>query len=263
MQTLIDSHCHLNFIDDAAAAIERAQQTDVTHMLCIGVDATSSQRALQLANEHPSVWASAGLHPEAAAGVDPSVNDLDWLTKLLTSPRTLAIGETGLDHFQAPGAAQVADQAKAWQLYWFEAHLKLARDTQLPVIVHTRGAPELTMNCIANSGCRQGVIHCFTEDLATAQAALALGFYISFSGIVTFKNAAALRAVLQQVPLDRLLIETDSPWLAPVPHRGKANEPALLPHVLETFASVRDETPAELAQAITENFYRLFAKASA
>ena len=254
---LIDSHCHLNFLESPVDCVQRAQDAGVDGILCIGVDADSSAQAARLAAQHPGVWASAGLHPESAAKVPFSLERADWLPEALARAGVVAVGETGLDFFH-----NATETARQRQCAWFAEHLKLSVSTGLPIVVHTRDAKAETLALIEDSGCTRGVLHCFTEDAETAERALALGFYISFSGIVTFKNADALREVARVVPRARLLIETDAPWLAPVPHRGKTNEPAYLPHTLAVLASLRGESERSLGVATRENFFRLFSGAA-
>lgn len=255
---LVDSHCHLNFLDDSAAAIARAQAAGVEKMLCIGVEQGTLDQVLAVARSNAKVWATAGLHPESAASVDPQNNDIDWIARVLQEPKVVAVGEMGLDYAQQPD-----DKTKAWQQHWFAEQLALAKSANLPVVVHTRDARQDTLDLIVKSGVTQGVLHCFTEDWAMAEAALDIGFYISISGIVTFKNAANVQAVAERVPLERLLIETDAPWLAPTPHRGKTNEPALLPHTARFVARLRDMDAASLVQATHDNFFALFNRALA
>ncbi|MFK7913746.1 MAG: TatD family hydrolase [Pseudomonadales bacterium] len=242
-----DSHCHLNYLDDPDAAIASARQAAVTAMLCISVEEQTMPAVHALATRHDNVWASAGLHPEQ---VEPVT---DWIEPWLAEPFVVAVGETGLDYHQGCDAARRKQQLAA-----FETQMHLAQKHQLPVIVHTRAAVEDTLAIMANFPDVQGVLHCFTETWAMAEQALEQGYYISLSGIVTFRSAESLRDVARRVPADRLLIETDAPWLAPVPHRGKTNEPALLPHTAALIAQLRGLPVAELAQLTTRNFERLF-----
>lgn len=200
-----------------------------------------------LALRHPNVWASAGQHPEAAASAT------DWIAPWLTAERVVAVGETGLDyHYQTEAGPQQRQRQS------FAEQMQLAANHQLPVIIHTRSAVADTLAIMRDYPAVNGVLHCFTESWEMAEQALALGYCISLSGIVTFRNAQSLRDVAARVPLDRLLIETDAPWLAPMPHRGATNAPALLPYTAELIAGVRDMSLTELARATTENFQRLF-----
>ncbi len=249
----IDSHCHLDFPELAARETEilaamRAAQ--VTHALCISVNLHDFPRVLSLAERHPHLFASVGVHPDYE--LVPEVNEADLLS-LGQHPRVVAIGETGLDYYRLQGNL-------AWQRERFRTHIRAAIKLNKPLIVHTRAAAEDTLRILKEEGAERvgGVMHCFTEHQAVADAALALNFYISFSGIVTFKSAAAIKEVARNVPLDRLLIETDSPYLAPVPHRGQMNQPAWVTHVAQAIADLRGLTVAELGQASSENFFRLF-----
>lgn len=255
---LVDSHCHLNFLEEPAASIERARAAGVEQMLCIGVEEDGLDQVLAVAQSNPGIWATAGLHPESAANLDPTQHNLKWLAHGLTQDKVVAVGEMGLDYAQKPDT-----KIKGWQQHWFGEQLALAKAAELPVVVHTRDARQDTLKLIQDSGVKRGVLHCFTEDWAMAEVALDIGFYISISGIVTFKNAANVQAVAERVPLDRLLIETDAPWLAPTPHRGKANEPSFLPHTARFVAQLRDTDPSVLVSATSANFFRLFDRAAA
>lgn len=249
----IDSHCHLDFPDLAAreAEILDAMHTaQVTHALCISVNLEDFPRVLSLAERHPHLFASVGVHPDYE--LVPEVEEAD-LFNLGQHPRVVAIGETGLDYFRLQGDL-------AWQRERFRTHIRAAIQLNKPLVVHTRAAAEDTLRILKEEGAERvgGVMHCFTENQAVADAALALNFYISFSGIVTFKSAAAIKEVARNVPLNRLLIETDSPYLAPVPHRGQINQPAWVKHVAQEIANLRGLTLAEVGQASSENFFRLF-----
>lgn len=251
---LVDSHCHLDYLDrPAPESVARAQAAGVGHMLCVGADPAHFDRVLGLARASAHLDASVGVHPLA---VQASGDDWAAVEGAVDAPGVVALGETGLDYADPAAPDRVLQQQR------FEQHLTLAAARSLPVIIHTREARADTLALLRAAGARPeaGVLHCFTEDLATAEAALALGYYISFSGIVTFKNAEALRTVARAVPLDRLLVETDAPWLAPVPHRGQQNEPALLPHTAAVLAQCLGVSEAVLAQATTENYRRLFAR---
>lgn len=253
---LVDSHCHLDRLDLAAhggsldAALDAARARGVGQFLCIGVSADNAAAVKALADRYDDVHCSVGVHPlDLAPGQPPA---LDWLLQELDHPRVVAIGETGLDYHYEPEAAEFQQQA-------FQLHLEAARITGKPVIVHTREARADTLALLREAALPQaGVLHCFTEDWDMARAALDIGFYISLSGIVTFRNAEALREVARQVPADRLLVETDSPYLAPVPHRGKANLPQYVREVAEFLAELRGVSYDALAEQTTANFYRLF-----
>lgn len=253
---LVDSHCHLDRLDLAShggsldAALAAARARGVGHFLCIGVSADNAAAVKSLAERYADVDCSVGVHP---LDIEPgSAPALDWLLGELDHPRVVAIGETGLDYHYQPEAAALQQQA-------FRLHLEAARISGKPVIVHTREARADTLHLLREAALPQaGVLHCFTEDWEMARAALDLGFYISLSGIVTFRNAAALREVARQVPVDRLLVETDSPYLAPVPHRGKANLPEYVREVAEFLAELRGIAYESLAEKTTDNFRRLF-----
>ncbi|ARS49671.1 hydrolase TatD [Ectopseudomonas mendocina] len=253
---LIDSHCHLDRLDLAAhggsldAALDAARAAGVGHFLCIGVSADNAATVKGLAERYADVDCSVGVHPlDLEPGAEPA---LDWLLGELAHPKVVAIGETGLDYHYEPESA-------ALQQASFRLHLEAARITGKPVIVHTREARADTLALLREAALPQaGVLHCFTEDWEMAKAALDIGFYISLSGIVTFRNAEALREVARQVPADRLLVETDSPYLAPVPHRGKPNLPQYVREVAEYLAVLRGVSYESLAEQTSSNFKRLF-----
>jgi len=252
----IDSHCHINFPELAAQLpeiLERMRQNQVSHALCIGVELESFPAILALAEAHPNVYASVGVHPDHEACTEPSV---EQLVDLAQHPRVVAIGETGLDYFRLTGDLE-------WQRARFRTHIRAARACGKPLVIHTRSAAADTLRLMREEGAGEagGVMHCFTETREVAEAALELGFYISFSGIVTFKNAAALREVAAAVPLERMLIETDAPYLAPVPHRGRTNEPAYVRHVAEEIARIKGSALEEVGRVTSENFFRLFSAA--
>jgi TatD DNase family protein len=254
----VDSHCHLDFPDlavreDEVLATMAANR--VTHALCVSVRIEEFPRVRALAERHPGLWASVGVHPDNADCHEPDVAEL---VALAEHPRVIAIGETGLDYHWHQDAPE-------WQRTRFRTHIRAARACARPLIIHTRSAAADTLALMREERADEagGVMHCFTETWEVAQAALDLGFYISFSGIVTFRNAKALKEVAQRVPLDRLLIETDSPYLAPVPHRGKTNEPGWVVHVAEEIARLRNEPLEAIARASTDNFFRLFRHARA
>ena len=244
---LVDSHCHLNYLDDPEVCLASARSEGVRGFLCIGVDEAGADEVVALANRHDDVWATVGQHPEAAGG------SLDYLETRLEQPGVVAVGEMGLDYFQTDDDAERARQRKS-----FDFQLALAARHKLPVVIHTRQAEEATLTLLRAYPKVTGVLHCFTESWAMAKAALDLGYYISISGIVTFKNAGNVRTVARAVPEDRLLVETDSPWLAPVPHRGRKNEPAYVTATANYLAELRGVTPERLAEYTTQNFERLF-----
>lgn len=257
---LIDSHCHLDRLDLAAhggsldAALEAARAAGVGHFLCIGVSADNAATVKNLAERYVDVDCSVGVHPlDLQPGAEPA---LDWLLGELAHPKVVAIGETGLDYHYEPESAELQQAS-------FRLHLDAARITGKPVIVHTREARADTLALLREAALPQaGVLHCFTEDWEMAKAALDIGFYISLSGIVTFRNAEALREVARQVPADRLLVETDSPYLAPVPYRGKPNLPQYVREVAEYLAVLRGVSYETLAEQTSSNFKRLFPLAS-
>lgn len=249
---LVDSHCHLDFpelaghLDDI---FSRMRANGVTRALCVSVKLEDFPRVLALAEIHEHLLASVGVHPDYPDVKEPTVEEL---LDLARHPKVVAIGETGLDYYRLSGNLE-------WQRSRFRTHIRAARECGKPLIVHTRAAAEDTIRLMHEERASDtgGVMHCFTETWEVAQAALDMGFYISFSGIVTFKNAKALKAVAQRVPLDRLLIETDSPYLAPVPFRGKTNDPSLVKYVAEEIAYLRDTTYEHIAAETTRNFCNL------
>ncbi|MBV5298950.1 MAG: TatD family hydrolase [Rhodoferax sp.] len=256
-----DSHCHLNFpelLSDLPAILQAMENARVERALCISTTLEEFPAVHQLALAHSHLWATAGVHPDNEGVLEPGLDDLLRLGRL---PRVVAIGETGLDYYRLNGRS-VADMH--WQRERFRTHIRAARQLARPLVIHTRSAATDTLDILrqegenGSSGSAGGVFHCFTEDAATAQAALDLGFYISFSGILTFKSAHAIRAVAGWVPLDRLLIETDSPYLAPVPYRGKTNNPSLVPLVAAQLAQLRQMPVEQMAQITSGNFERLF-----
>jgi TatD DNase family protein len=251
--TFVDSHCHLDFADFAGELprlLESMRAAAVTHALCISVDLPDFARVHALALAHANLYASAGTHPDYPDTEEPSV---ERLTALAALPKVVAIGETGLDYYRLQGDLE-------WQRARFRTHIRAARVAGKPLVIHTRSAAEDTLRIMREEGAGEagGVMHCFTETQDVADAALAEGFHISFSGIVTFKNAVALKEVARRVPLERMLIETDSPYLAPVPYRGKRNEPAYVPHVAHEIARLRGIPVDDVAAATSANFFRLF-----
>ncbi|SBT04062.1 putative metallodependent hydrolase [Candidatus Accumulibacter aalborgensis] len=253
---LVDSHCHLDFPDLSARIAEIVAlmaSNDVGCALCISVTLEDLPRVLALAEAWPMLLASVGVHPEATAVQEPSIVEL---VDLARHPRVIAIGETGLDYYWHKDAPE-------WQRERFRTHIRAAREAAKPLVVHTRDAAADTLRLMKEeeAGEAGGVMHCFTENWEVAEAALDQGFYISMSGIVTFKNAHTVRDVARRVPLDRLLVETDSPYLAPVPYRGKTNQPGYVKHVAEEVARLRGLDYQEVVDATTDNFFRLFPEA--
>ena len=251
---LVDSHCHLDFPEfDGKLGEVRAemQANGVTHALCISVELPKFPKVLALAEAHDNFFASVGVHPDHEAESVEAAR----LVELARNPKVVAIGETGLDYHRLSGNLE-------WQRERFRAHIRAARECGKPLVIHTRDAAEDTLRIMREEKAGEvgGVMHCFTETQEVANGALALGFHISFSGIVTFKNAAELKEVARNVPMDRMLVETDSPYLAPVPHRGKTNRPGLVRHVAEEIARLRAVSLDEVAQATSANFFRLFLK---
>ncbi|RQO38538.1 DNAase [Herminiimonas sp. KBW02] len=253
----IDSHCHINFPELAARMPEilgKMAENKVSHALCVSVDLPDFPSVLELAERYPHIYASVGVHPDYEDTPEPSVEDL---IRLSEHPKIVAIGETGLDYYRLEGDLE-------WQRERFRRHIRASRATGKPLIIHTRAASEDTIRIMREEGAgtdaggAAGVMHCFTESLEVARAAMEMGFYISFSGIVTFKSAKDLQAVAREVPLEQMLIETDSPYLAPVPFRGKVNEPALVRHVGEYLATLKDVPLEQLAKQTSDNFFNLF-----
>lgn len=253
----VDSHCHINFkglADRLPAVLDNMREHDVTHALCVSVDFETLPEVLAIAEAHDNVYASVGVHPDHEDAHDPTLAEL---VEMAAHPKVVAIGETGLDYYSLEGRS-IADME--WQRERFRTHIRAAHATGKPLIVHTRASSEDTLRIMAEerADVQGGVMHCFTEPWAVAEQALAQNFHISLSGIVTFKSAADVQDVARRVPLDRLLIETDSPYLAPVPYRGKPNEPAYVSHVGRFIASERGIAVEALADATTQNFFRLF-----
>jgi TatD DNase family protein len=253
----IDSHCHINFPELAARMPEilaRMAENKVTHALCVSVDLPDFPGVLALAEQYPHIYASVGVHPDYEDTPEPTV---EQLVEMAQHPKIVAIGETGLDYYRLEGDLE-------WQRERFRTHIRASRATRKPLIIHTRAASADTIRILQEEGAGveqggvAGVMHCFTESLEVAQAAIEMGFYISFSGIVTFKSAKDLQAVAKALPLERILIETDSPYLAPVPYRGKMNEPGFVPHVAGFLATLKDVPLREVADRTTENFHTLF-----
>lgn len=249
----VDSHCHLDFPELAAdlpAVLEAMAASQVTHALCISINLPEMPAVVRLANDHAQLYASVGVHPDVESAAEPSA---EQLVTLAAQPKVVAIGETGLDYYRLSGDL-------SWQRARFRTHIRAARDCGKPLVIHTRAAADDTLAIMREEGAGEagGVMHCFTESWDVAAAALDLGFYISFSGIVTFKNAQALKDVARRVPLERMLIETDAPYLAPVPFRGRTNQPAYVRYVAEEIARLRGVALDEIAAATSVNFFRLF-----
>ncbi|HEV7618581.1 MAG TPA: TatD family hydrolase [Burkholderiaceae bacterium] len=253
----IDSHCHINFPELSSRLPEifgKMADNRVSHALCVSVDLPDFPQVLDLAEKYPHIYASVGVHPDYEETPEPTMEDL---VRLSDHPKIVAIGETGLDYYRLQGDLE-------WQRERFRTHIRASRATGKPLIIHTRSASDDTIRIMREEGAGTdaggagGVMHCFTESLQVAEAAMAMGFYISFSGIVTFKSAKDLQAVALAVPLERMLIETDSPYLAPVPHRGKMNEPGFVRHVAEFLATLKNVPQDQVAQQTTDNFFKLF-----
>ena len=256
---LVDSHCHIDFPDfseDVDKVLERAAENGVGHLLCVSVDLENFDRIKALTQAHRQIFSSIGTHPnsDCSHSGEPQVSDLLERSK---DPAVVAIGETGLDYFRSKGDL-------GWQKDRFRVHIRAAKNAELPLIVHSRNARVDTITILKDEGADEcgGVMHCFTEDWEMARAALDLGFYISLSGIVTFRNSLDLQAVARKLPGERLLIETDSPYLAPMPMRGKRNEPAFVRHTAEFLAELRGESIEQLTLQTTDNFFRLFKAAN-
>ncbi|MDD4912010.1 MAG: TatD family hydrolase [Sideroxydans sp.] len=251
----IDSHCHLNFpalLDDLESIFENMRHNQVTHALCVSVEIATFPDVLALAESHRNLYASVGVHPDYELEQEPTQAEL---VKLAQHPKVIAIGETGLDYYRLTGDLD-------WQRERFRTHIRAAKECDKPLIIHTRSAAADTLRIMSeeDAGKAGGVMHCFTENLDVAYAAIELGFYISFSGILTFKNATQIKEVAQNIPLEKMLIETDSPYLAPTPYRGKTNQPAYVKHVAEEIAKLRNISLQEVGEATSHNFNQLFHK---
>ncbi len=253
---IIDSHCHINFPDykdRLGEILENAQKNDVTHMLCISTTWENAPEVLTLAQQHPQIYASVGIHPCTTEGHEPEISEL---VDKASSTDIVAVGETGLDYHWHEGDLD-------WQHQRFQRHIAAARQVDKPLIIHTRSAAEDTINTLVEHKAADcgGVMHCFAENWDIAKRALDIGFYISFSGIVTFKNATEVHEVAKKTPADRILVETDAPFLAPVPYRGKQNQPAYVRHTAEQVANLRNTSIEDIAATTTENFFNLFSSA--
>jgi TatD DNase family protein len=252
---LVDSHCHLTLAPpDVEKVLAEALRHGVGYLLCVSVDVESFPQILAIAQTHKQVFASVGVHPNTELQLEPTA---EQLAKLAEAPEVVAIGETGLDYYRSSGDLE-------WQRRRFRTHIAAAKACKKPLIIHTREAAEDTLRILKEEHADEvgGVMHCFVDDWETAQKALDLNFYISFSGIVTFPKATQVQDVARRVPFERLLVETDSPYLAPVPYRGKENQPAYVRYVAEHIAKLRDISFEELADQTTRNFSALFKKAA-
>jgi len=250
---LVDSHCHIDFPElaqDIDGVLSRMNEHGVTHALCVSVNLEDFPRVLKLAQTHDNLYATVGVHPDHQTGMDPSCGEI---VRLGNAERVVAIGETGLDYYRLVGDLE-------WQRSRFRNHIRAARELGKPLIIHCRDAAEDLLRIMHEERAAEvgGIMHCFTESWSVAEQAMLMNFSISFSGIVTFRNAAQVREVAAHVPWDRLLVETDSPYLAPVPMRGKSNEPAFVRHVAQGIAQVRGVDLAEVARITSANFFRMF-----
>ncbi|MDB5810415.1 MAG: hydrolase, TatD family [Betaproteobacteria bacterium] len=250
---LVDSHCHLDFpeiADNLESVLALMKENAVERALCVSVTLEDFPRVRRIAETYPHIHGSVGVHPDYEAVAPVSVTEL---IKLADNPRIVAIGETGLDYYRLQGDLE-------WQRERFRTHIRAARECGKPLIIHTRSAAEDTLRIMREEGADKagGVMHCFTESMEIAQGAMDLGFYISFSGIVTFKNAKDIKAVATQVPLESMLVETDSPYLAPVPYRGRTNQPGYVKHVAEEIGRLKGIDFAQVCAATTDNYLRLF-----
>ncbi|MEW8321091.1 MAG: TatD family hydrolase [Candidatus Thiodiazotropha taylori] len=256
---LVDSHCHLDrvaldhYANDFGQFVASTLDRGISHMLCVSIDLESWPSMVSLVESYPQISVSVGVHPNDRERRDPSPHEL---VELAQHPKVVAIGETGLDYFHGKGDLE-------WQRKRFRQHIEAAKQADLPLIIHTRDAREDTLSIMQSQGADQagGVMHCFTENWSMAERALEMGFFISFSGIITFKNAADLREVVKQVPMQQLLIETDSPYLAPVPYRGKPNQPIYVHQVAECVAEIKGLSVDQVAAQTSENYYRCFPRA--
>lgn len=256
---LVDSHCHLDrlnldyFKQDLKNCLDFAREQEIKHFLCVCIDLANFPAVLTIAEQFPDVSASVGVHPTEQVAKEATVNEL---IELAHHPKVVALGETGLDYYRE-------NTEKECQQQRFRRHIRAALAVNKPLIVHTRDARADTLRLLKEENAQQvgGVLHCFTEDLTMAEQAIEQNFYISFSGIITFKNAADLRAIAQSLPLERILIETDAPYLAPQPFRGKPNQPAYVRYVAECLAQLRDDSLSNIAEQTTTNFFNLFKQA--
>ncbi len=253
MSSLVDSHCHIPLLSETMSVnhiLSEAKENDIAHMLCVAIDLEGSPDIIALAKQHEMVSASVGIHPNTKLDEEVSIEDI---LSLANGDDVVAIGETGLDYFRSKGDLE-------WQRDRFRTHIAAAKEINKPLIIHTRDAKDDVIKILEEEGADTigGVMHCFVDDWETAQAAMDLNFLISFSGIVTFKNAKELQVVAKQVPLDQMLVETDSPYLAPVPFRGKTNQPAYVRYVAEFIATLKELDYEEVAKQTTGNYHKLF-----
>ncbi len=249
---LVDSHCHINLLDSPESMLDSARKAGVKHFLCPGVDAKTTSDVLAVADKNPDVSASIGIHPNELESIS-----VDELIKLASHSKVVALGETGLDYYRLENHDPSIQQNN------FRHHIRAARELKKPLIIHTRDAREDTLAILKEEKAQDvgGVMHCFTENWEMASRAMDLNFYISFSGIVTFKNAVELQDIATKVPLDKILIETDAPWLAPMPYRGKPNEPHYVIYVAQKIAALRQEPVEKICEVTTRNFFTLFKSA--
>ncbi len=251
----IDSHCHINFPElhkKINNVLDNMKENKISHALCVSVTLDKVEEILNLTKQHSNIYASVGVHPDYEDITEP---DIDILFKYSQDKKVVAIGETGLDYFRLKGDL-------SWQRDRFRTHIRAAIKSRLPLIIHTRNAREDTINIMREEDAKSatGVMHCFTESYEMARKAIDLGFYISFSGIITFKNANDLRDTVKKIPIENILIETDSPYLAPVPKRGKLNEPSNVIYVAEKIAELKNIPVEKVAEITTNNFFNLFNK---
>ena len=255
---LVDSHCHLNFPElyaDLGGCLEQMKQNKIDYALCVGTRPDNLDRIVNMATEHANLFASVGIHPDER--LDDFILTPEYLLDYVSNPKVIAIGETGLDYYR------IQDEDMSWQHQRFILHIDVAKQAELPLIIHTRESIADTLQIMKDNNAMQAgaVMHCFTENLENAKKCLDLGFYISISGIVTFKSAHIVQEVAKYVPLDMLLVETDAPFLAPTPFRGKTNHPALVKHTAQYVADLKGISLESLAVATTNNFFTLFKKA--
>lgn len=251
MSFLVDSHCHLTLLEQPIEdVLVKAREHEVGHMLCVSIDLEGLPQVISLAKQHPEISASAGIHPNTDVRHEPTA---EQLAELAMSEEVVAVGETGLDYYRQSGDLE-------WQRQRFRNHIRAARSVNKPLIIHSRNASTDLLKILKEEGAEKagGVMHCFVEDWDTAKQAMDMNLYISYSGIVTFKNASRVQEVARQIPLNRLLVETDAPYLAPVPYRGKTNQPAYVRYTVEYLARLCNERYEDLAKSTTENYFNLF-----
>jgi TatD DNase family protein len=260
---LVDSHCHLNFdelYNNLDSYLEQMKTNRITHALCVGTRPDNLEKIINIASKYENVFASVGVHPDER--LENFTLTHEFLSQYVNNPKVIAIGETGLDYYRIDEILAEKKDMK-WQHERFITHIEVAKQAKLPLIIHTRESIDDTLSIMGKYGAIEAgaVMHCFTENLSNAKRALDMGFYISISGIVTFKNATTVQEVAKYVPLDRLLVETDAPFLAPTPFRGKTNHPALVLHTAQFVADLKGINLESLAYATTNNFFTLFNKA--